>query len=68
LVAVYNNSLLLNYNLAYGGATVNATLVPPYAPEVYSLIDQVAEFTEYLSPPPAFAPWNANNTLFAVWQ
>ncbi|KAL5340216.1 hypothetical protein BJX70DRAFT_387447 [Aspergillus crustosus] len=68
LVAVYNNSLLLNYNLAYGGATVNATLVPPYTPEVYSLIDQVTEFTEYLSPPPAFAPWNANNTLFAVWE
>ncbi|KAL4863792.1 hypothetical protein BDV12DRAFT_201726 [Aspergillus spectabilis] len=68
LVAVYNDSLLLNYNLAYGGATVNATLVPPYTPEVYSLIDQVTEFTEYLSPPPSYAPWNANNTLFAVWQ
>ncbi|KAL4916736.1 hypothetical protein BDW62DRAFT_211709 [Aspergillus aurantiobrunneus] len=68
LVAKYNSSLLLNYNLAYGGATVNASLVPPYSPEVFSLIDQVSEFTEYLSPPPAFAPWNANNTLFAVWQ
>ncbi|KAL2812914.1 hypothetical protein BDW59DRAFT_178367 [Aspergillus cavernicola] len=68
LVAEYNNSLLLNYNLAYGGATVNASLVPPYTPEVYSLIDQVAEFQEYLSPPPAFAPWKANNTLFAVWE
>ncbi|KAL3469345.1 hypothetical protein BJX99DRAFT_265287 [Aspergillus californicus] len=68
LVAEYNNSLLLNYNLAYGGATVNASLVPPYTPEVYSLIDQVAEFQEYLAPPPAFAPWTAKNTLFAVWE
>ncbi|KAL4880344.1 hypothetical protein BJY04DRAFT_80403 [Aspergillus karnatakaensis] len=68
LVAVYNNSQLLSYNLAYGGATVNATLVPPYSPEVRSLIDQVADFSEYLAPPPAFAPWTADNTLFAVWQ
>ncbi|KAL3455644.1 hypothetical protein BJX64DRAFT_294823, partial [Aspergillus heterothallicus] len=66
LVATYNNSLLLSYNLAYGGATVDASLVAPYTPEVYSLVDQVAEFTEYLAaPPPAYANWNANNALFA---
>lgn len=68
LVGTYNNSLLLNYNLAYGGATVNASLVPPYSPEVLSLIDQVAEFKQYLSPPPPSAPWTANNTLVAVWE
>ncbi|KAL4933229.1 SGNH/GDSL hydrolase family protein [Aspergillus undulatus] len=68
LVATYNDSLLLNYNLAYGGATVNASLVAPYTPEVYSFIDQVEEFTEYLAPKPAFAPWTANSTLFAVWM
>ena len=68
LVGTYNNSLLLNYNLAYGGATVNASLVPPYSPEVLSLIDQVAEFKQYLSPAPPSAPWTANNTLVAVWE
>ncbi|RDW76852.1 putative cellulose-binding GDSL lipase/acylhydrolase [Aspergillus mulundensis] len=68
LVGTYNDSLLLNYNLAYGGATVNASLVAPYTPEVYSLIDQVAEFNEYLSPPPDYAPWTAENTLFAIWE
>ncbi|KAL4899874.1 hypothetical protein BDW74DRAFT_171266 [Aspergillus multicolor] len=68
LVATYNDSLLLNYNLAYGGATVNASLVAPYTPEVYSLIDQVGEFNEYLSPPPSFAPWTEENTLVAVWE
>ncbi|KAL2811378.1 hypothetical protein BJX63DRAFT_444088 [Aspergillus granulosus] len=68
LVATYNNSLLLNYNLAYGGATVNASLVAPYSPEVYSFIDQVAEFNEFLTPPPAYANWSANDTLFAVWM
>ncbi|KAL4957540.1 hypothetical protein BDW69DRAFT_180465 [Aspergillus filifer] len=68
LVGTYNSSLLLNYNLAYGGATVNASLVAPYTPEVYSLIDQVTEFTQYLAPKPEYAPWTANNTLFAVWE
>ncbi|KAL4793730.1 hypothetical protein BDV19DRAFT_399906 [Aspergillus venezuelensis] len=68
LVGTYNSSLLLNYNLAYGGATVNASLVPPYTPEVYSLIDQVTEFTQYLAPKPEFAPWTANSTLFGVWE
>ncbi|RAK75167.1 SGNH/GDSL hydrolase family protein [Aspergillus fijiensis CBS 313.89] len=67
IVAKYNNSLLLSYNLAYGGATVNASLVAPYLPTVYSIIDQVDEFQEYLSPPPSWAPWDAKNTLFAVW-
>lgn len=68
IVAKYNNSLLLSYNLAYGGATVNASLVAPYLPTVYSIIDQVDEFQEYLSPPPSWAPWDAKNTLFAVWM
>ncbi|KAL2847098.1 hypothetical protein BJX68DRAFT_268398 [Aspergillus pseudodeflectus] len=68
LVAKYNDSLLLSYNLAYGGATVNASLVAPYTPEVYSLIDQVAEFNEYLVPPPAYAKWKKKNTLVAVWM
>ncbi|RAH47336.1 putative cellulose-binding GDSL lipase/acylhydrolase [Aspergillus brunneoviolaceus CBS 621.78] len=67
IVAKYNNSLLLSYNLAYGGATVNASLVAPYLPTVYSIIDQVDEFQEDLSPPPSWAPWDAKNTLFAVW-
>jgi hypothetical protein len=58
----------LSYNLAYGGATVNASLVAPYTPEVYSLIDQVAEFNEYLVPPPAYAKWKKKNTLVAVWM
>ncbi|KAL2837132.1 hypothetical protein BJY01DRAFT_238013 [Aspergillus pseudoustus] len=66
LVAKYNDSLLLSYNLAYGGATVNASLVAPYTPEVYSLIDQVAEFTEYLAGPAG--GWDANNTLVPVWM
>ncbi|RAL07132.1 SGNH/GDSL hydrolase family protein [Aspergillus homomorphus CBS 101889] len=67
IVAKYNNSLLLSYNLASGGATVNASLVAPYLPTVHSIIDQVADFQEYLFPPPSWAPWTAQDTLFAVW-
>ncbi|KAG6893700.1 hypothetical protein C0995_016339, partial [Termitomyces sp. Mi166 len=36
----FNNSLLFTYNYAYGGATIDATLVAPYTPTVLSLTDQ----------------------------
>lgn len=41
----YNASTILTYNLAYGGATIDANLVKPYVDTVQSLTDQV-----YLSP------------------
>jgi phospholipase/lecithinase/hemolysin len=68
LIDVYNNSVVLSYNLAYGGATTDAYLATPYEPSVLSLIDQVTEFTTYLSPPPSFAEWQASNTLFGIWM
>lgn len=37
----YNTSTLLTYNFAYGGATIDATLVAPYTSTVLSLTDQV---------------------------
>ncbi|CAE6424533.1 unnamed protein product [Rhizoctonia solani] len=59
----YNTSTLLTYNFAYGGATINATLVAPYTPTVLSLIDQVNIFLANK----AVAPWTASNTLFSVF-
>ncbi|KAJ1308796.1 hypothetical protein OPQ81_004486 [Rhizoctonia solani] len=59
----YNTSTLLTYNFAYGGATINATLVPPYTPTVLSLIDQVNIFLANK----AVAPWTGSNTLFSVF-
>ena len=38
----YNSSLTYTYNFAYGGATINATLVAPYESTVLSLIDQAS--------------------------
>ncbi|KAI0700963.1 hypothetical protein C8T65DRAFT_656929 [Cerioporus squamosus] len=64
---VYNKSLILTYNYAYGGATINASLVQPYEPTVLSLIDQVNEFMGQAASKPAFAPWTSNNALFSVW-
>ncbi|CDO77590.1 Carbohydrate Esterase Family 16 protein [Trametes cinnabarina] len=64
---VYNNSLVLTYNYAYGGATINASLVAPYEPTVLSLIDQVNEFLSTVADKPATAPWTSENALFSVW-
>ncbi|GJE94718.1 hypothetical protein PsYK624_108890 [Phanerochaete sordida] len=64
----YNNSLVLTYNYAYGGATIDASLVAPYEPTVLSLTDQVNDF---LSSPvvskPATAPWTSANAMFSFW-
>ncbi|RPD57450.1 hypothetical protein L226DRAFT_615111 [Lentinus tigrinus ALCF2SS1-7] len=64
---VYNKSLILTYNYAYGGATINASLVQPYEPTVLSLIDQVNEFMGQAASKPALAPWTSSNALFSVW-
>ncbi|PIL28366.1 hypothetical protein GSI_09517 [Ganoderma sinense ZZ0214-1] len=64
---VYNKSLVLTYNYAYGGATINASLVAPYEPTVLSLIDQVNEFLGQAADKPATAPWTSENALFSVW-
>lgn len=32
-----------------------------------SLVDQVAQFDQFLSPPPAEAPWKSNNSLVAIF-
>ncbi|KAH8089123.1 hypothetical protein HD553DRAFT_339329 [Filobasidium floriforme] len=61
------NPNLKGYNLAYGGATVDAKFVTPYLPTVLSLKDQVDLFKQYFAQPPAEAPWTPDNTLFAIW-
>ncbi|TEA16249.1 Acetylesterase [Colletotrichum sidae] len=68
MVTQYNASLTYSYNLAYGGATTDASLIAPYAPTVLSFVDQVAEFSRSLAPKPSWAPWTAENTLVGVWM
>ncbi|KXN86027.1 putative mannan endo-1,4-beta-mannosidase F [Leucoagaricus sp. SymC.cos] len=63
----YNKSLLLTYNYAYGGATIDANLVPPYTSTVLSLTDQVNQFLSGAGSKPASTPWTSSNSLFSVW-
>ena len=64
---MYNKSLILTYNFAYGGATIDANLVKPYTPSVKSLTDQVNQFLVTYADKPTWAPWKSENTLFSVW-
>ena len=68
MVTQLNTSLLLSYNLAYGGATVDSALVPPIFWTVHSMRDQVSEFSENLAAKPSYAPWTTENTLVGVWM
>lgn len=63
-----NNSLVLSYNFAYGGATVDANIVKPYADTVLSMVDQVNQFSNSLGKKPANVPWTAKNTVVGVWM
>jgi len=63
----YNKSLVLTYNYAYGGATIDASLVAPFEPTVLSLTDQVNQFLSGAGTKPASAPWTSSNSLFSVF-
>ncbi|KAH4610610.1 hypothetical protein HBH82_048740 [Parastagonospora nodorum] len=68
LTATYNQSTILTYNLASGGATVDSALVKPYAPTVVSVKEQVqTQFLPIYSSKPASAPWTAESSLFAFF-
>lgn len=64
---VYNKSLILTYNYAYGGATIDASLVPPSSSTILTLTDQVNEFLSGAATKPATAPWTSTNALFSFW-
>ncbi|KAM0421318.1 hypothetical protein ACHAPT_010848 [Fusarium lateritium] len=67
MAAELNTSLVLAYNFAYGGATVDADIVTPYMETVLSMEDQVDQFVNSLGKRPDYAPWTASNTLAGVW-
>lgn len=64
---VYNKSLILTYNYAYGGATIDASLVPPSSSTILTLTDQVNEFLSGAATKPATAAWTSTNALFSFW-
>ncbi|KAF8959213.1 hypothetical protein BDZ97DRAFT_1906228 [Flammula alnicola] len=63
----YNRSLVYTYNYAYGGATIDATLVAPYEPTVLSVTDQVNQFLTSVANKPASTPWTSSNSLFSIF-
>ncbi|KAF9818645.1 hypothetical protein IEO21_02625 [Rhodonia placenta] len=67
LSGTYNVTDTKVFNLASGGATIDAALVAPYLPTVLSIVDQVSQFQEYLASKPAGAEWDSSNSLFAIW-
>lgn len=69
MVTEFNASLVYSYNFAFGGATVDGDIVPPYDPAtVLSLIDQVQLFSDNLAAKPDYAPWTPDNTVAGVWM
>ncbi|TCD67288.1 hypothetical protein EIP91_000311 [Steccherinum ochraceum] len=67
LGGTYNITDTKVFNLASGGATIDAALVAPFEPTVLSIVDQVTQFNQILAPKPPGAQWAGNNSLFAVW-
>jgi hypothetical protein len=68
MVTEFNTSLVYSFNLASGGATTDSDIIPPYAPTVLDLIDQVQVFSDNLASKPSYAPWTAENTVAGVWM
>ncbi|KAF8161567.1 hypothetical protein B0H34DRAFT_796334 [Crassisporium funariophilum] len=67
VTTAYNRSQVFTYNYAYGGATIDAALVPPYQSTVLSLGDQVNQFLNSVAGKPAGTPWTGGNALFSVF-
>ena len=67
MTTVNNKSLVLTYNYAYSGATIDPALVPPFSPAIRTIVDQVNQFKDGPAKKPASAPWTSENALFSIW-
>lgn len=67
LTATYNKSLVLTYDAACYGATINASTVPAFSTAIPSAIDQSIQtwYADYHSTPAV--PWTAANSLFSYF-
>jgi hypothetical protein len=64
LTTEYNTSLILSYNLAIAGATIDNSLATWEFGDVTS---QVAAFRSNYASRPESAPWTADNALASFW-
>ncbi|KAI1344695.1 hypothetical protein F5Y15DRAFT_1437 [Xylariaceae sp. FL0016] len=68
LTTEMNNSLILTYDFAVSGATVdNSIVAATLAPNIPSMSDQVTTWTKNVQPKPSYAPWTAEDSLFAFY-
>ncbi|KAA1477378.1 hypothetical protein DENSPDRAFT_786570 [Dentipellis sp. KUC8613] len=67
LTETYNSTETRLVNFAFGGATIDSALVPPYSPIVPSIVDQVSQFNSIVAPKPDGAKWSSDDSLFAFW-
>ncbi|OQE08277.1 hypothetical protein PENVUL_c010G06863 [Penicillium vulpinum] len=65
LTTEYNASLVLSYNLAVGGASLDNSLVLTGTKE--DMVTQVATFETAYSQKPAVAPWSSHDAVFGFW-
>ncbi|KAJ5385063.1 Lipase GDSL [Penicillium concentricum] len=65
LTTVNNASLVLSYNFAVGGASLDNSLVKTNTAE--DMVTQVASFETAYSKKPATAPWTSDNAVFGFW-
>ncbi|KAM5537865.1 hypothetical protein V8D89_008341 [Ganoderma adspersum] len=63
---VYNRTLILTYDFARAGATINGSLVAPTL-TTFDFITQVDHFEGGAAQRPATAPWTSWDSLFSVW-
>ncbi|KAJ5622696.1 Acetylesterase [Penicillium herquei] len=64
LTTVDNDTLILSYNLAVGGATIDNNIINA---GVEDMATQVASFVSVYGDKPGIAPWSSDDTVFGFW-
>ena len=64
LATVDNTSLVLSYNLAVGGATIDNDIINA---GVEDMTTQVASWQSTYSSKPDIAPWTSDCAVFGFW-
>ncbi|CAG8140103.1 unnamed protein product [Penicillium salamii] len=64
LATVNNASLVLSYNLAVGGASIDNSIVNT---NVEDMTSQVGDFEQAYSNKPVSAPWSSESAVFGFW-
>lgn len=65
LTTFFNASLVLDYNLAVSGATINNSLVGGAAGDLVFQVE--SDFKAHYSSKPVSVRWKSDNAVFAFW-